>query len=201
MTVLAFNTRRLTSLATLAAACSVGLSAGAQVAVTNPQAAAQPTAPAVASPAPQPAMRPGSAATSAKLGMVKPSPVRPAGPAASPPASPPRPGAPAQPPSPDSGDAMAATPKSVTPRPPAPRPADRELLGSPPAGAPEVNLLFIQWSKIAKKRVASLRNKDGRLVVVHEGDLVEGMRVAAIRPDAIEFVWRGSQFLVLASRY
>jgi hypothetical protein len=76
-----------------------------------------------------------------------------------------------------------------------------EMLGSPPSGAPEVSLLFIQWSRVPEKRVASLRSAGGRLVVVHEGDLVEGMRVATIHPDAIEFVWRGSQFQVIAARY
>jgi hypothetical protein len=81
------------------------------------------------------------------------------------------------------------------------KPDAPEVLDSAPSDAPEVDLLFIQWSRAPEKRVASLRGEGGRLVVVHEGDLVDGMRVAAIRPDAIEFVWHGSQFQVIAGRY
>jgi len=79
--------------------------------------------------------------------------------------------------------------------------AGSEVLDTPPSGAPEVDLLFVRWSRAPEQRVASLRSDGGRLVVVHEGDLVEGMRVATIRPDAIEFVWHGSQFQVIAGRY
>jgi hypothetical protein len=74
------------------------------------------------------------------------------------------------------------------------------VLEAPPSGAPEVSLLFIKWSRDVQGRVASLRGPGGKLLLVHEGDIVEGMRVAAIRPDGVELQWRGSNFLLLAAR-
>jgi hypothetical protein len=63
-----------------------------------------------------------------------------------------------------------------------------------------VALLFIQWTSTPARRVASLRGPGGRLMLVREGDIVEGMKVAMIRPDAVEFQWRGTNFLLLAAR-
>jgi hypothetical protein len=73
-------------------------------------------------------------------------------------------------------------------------------LDRPPPGAPEVVLLFIQWSSFPDRRVASLRGPGGRLLIVQEGDIVEGMKVMSIGRSAVEFQWRGSAFRVLAGR-
>ena len=74
------------------------------------------------------------------------------------------------------------------------------MLETVPAGAPEVSLLFIKWSSTLERRVDSLRGPGGKLMLVHEGDIIEGMRVGAIRPDAVELQFRGTSFLLLAAR-
>jgi hypothetical protein len=73
---------------------------------------------------------------------------------------------------------------------------ETEVLATPPEGSPQMFLLFIQWSDEPLRRVASLRSAGGRLAIVKEGDIVEGMKVMAIRRDAVEFQWRGSTFRV-----
>jgi hypothetical protein len=84
--------------------------------------------------------------------------------------------------------AKAGTPSSAA--------QEAEVLTTPPEGSPQMFLLFIQWSDEPLRRVASLRSAGGRLAIVKEGDIVEGMKVMAIRRDAVEFQWRGSTFRV-----
>lgn len=93
---------------------------------------------------------------------------------------------------------VAASPPPITP--PAEPAAQPELLDAPPPEAPTPGLLFIQWVREPERRIASLRTSAGQLVIVHEGDTVEGLLVKTIRPDSIEFHWRGTRFLLLASR-
>jgi hypothetical protein len=88
---------------------------------------------------------------------------------------------------------------STPPPPPSPRQVE---LPPPPDDAPDLALLFIQWSADPTKRVASLRqNGGGAIYIVREGDIVQGLRVAAIRPSGIEIQWRGQSFLLPAARY
>jgi hypothetical protein len=89
------------------------------------------------------------------------------------------------------GAANGAVPGEVVPGP---------VLEAPPSGSPEVSLLFITRSHDVQRRVASLRGPGGKLLLVHEGDVVEGMRVSLIRADAVELQWRGSNFLLYAAR-
>ena len=84
---------------------------------------------------------------------------------------------------------------------PAPQPPQVNLPPMPD-DAPDLALLFIQWSADAAKRVASLRQNGGSAIyIVREGDVVQGLRVAAIRPSGIEVQWRGQSFLLPAARY
>ncbi len=91
-----------------------------------------------------------------------------------------------------------STPTSATA--PAAQVEESPVLEEPPTDAPVVALLFIRWSREPAARVASLRGSGGKLMLVHEGDIVEGMRVSEIRPDALELQWRGTRFLLLAAR-
>lgn len=93
-------------------------------------------------------------------------------------------------------------PQPVTqpPPPPADAPPPQALPGAPD-DAPKIRLLFIQWSQTPEKRVVSLRSEGGGISVVREGDIVQGMRLAAIRPSGVEFQWRGKSFSVPVSRY
>jgi hypothetical protein len=104
---------------------------------------------------------------------------------------------------PSAGALPNAAAPSVRPVPSGPVPSIESapgVLDVAPVGAPEVSLLFIKWSSSVERRVASLRGPGGKLMLVHEGDIIEGMRVGAIRPDAIELQWRGTSFLLLAAR-
>jgi hypothetical protein len=98
---------------------------------------------------------------------------------------------------------MMPVPKAVAPLPEAPpSPPPPVELPPPPDDAPALSLLFIQWSADAAKRVASLRqNEGGAVYIVREGDVVQGLRIAAIRPSALEIQWRGQYFLLPAARY
>jgi len=72
----------------------------------------------------------------------------------------------------------------------------------PPDDAPAFALLFVQWSSDPARRVASLRQvSGGTIYIVHEGDVVQGLRIAVIRPTGIEIQWRGQSFLLPASRH
>jgi len=73
-------------------------------------------------------------------------------------------------------------------------------LPPPPDDAPVLSLLFIQWSSEPARRVASLRQSGGSIYIVHEGDIVQGLRIAVIRPAGVEVQWRGQSFLLPASR-
>jgi hypothetical protein len=96
--------------------------------------------------------------------------------------------------------AVAPPPVALPPPAPPPEPSAGVVLESVPTGAPEVSLLFIKWSRGVEGRVASLRGPGGKLMLVHEGDIVEGMRVSNIRADAVELQWRGTNFLLYAAR-
>jgi hypothetical protein len=105
---------------------------------------------------------------------------------------------------------VAATPPSepapvlepvTTPPPPAANAPEPRSLPNAPADAPKIWLLFIRWSTTPEKRVVSLRQEGGSISVLREGDIVQGMRLAAIRRSGVEFQWRGQSFLVPVSRY
>jgi hypothetical protein len=98
---------------------------------------------------------------------------------------------------------MVPVPKAMAPVPEAPPSPPLPIeLPPPPDDAPALSLLFIQWSADAAKRVASLRqNEGGAVYIVREGDVVQGLRIAAIRPSALEIQWRGQYFLLPAARY
>jgi hypothetical protein len=71
-----------------------------------------------------------------------------------------------------------------------------------PDDAPVFSLLFVQWSSDSARRVASLRQvSGGTIYIVHEGDIVQGLRMAVIRPTGVEMQWRGQSFFLPASRH
>lgn len=116
----------------------------------------------------------------------------------------------AVPPSP-AEKAEQAKPASALPpsqQPPAASPAPEQTQPTPPAqlpalpdDAPQIALLFIQWSPEPARRVASLRQGGGTITIVHEGDVIQGLKVAVIRPTLLEMQWRGQSYAVLASRH
>jgi len=65
-----------------------------------------------------------------------------------------------------------------------------------PAGAPEITLMFILWAQAPAQRMASVRVGTGAVTIVHEGEFIEGMQVASIGADAVDFLWTGTTFRV-----
>ena len=136
---------------------------------------------------PKPAMMPDPAAVTA--------PVNPADPGAVVAARPPAATLPPPPPA-----VAAALPSVIPPAAVTPPPAAPIALPPPPDDAPALSLLFIQWSSEPARRVASLRQSGGSIYIVREGDIVQGLRIAVIRPAGVEVQWRGQSFLLPASR-
>lgn len=129
----------------------------------------------------------------------KPPSARP--PVSSPKAAPDKPSSSADAPAP----ANPAAPKPKQPATPAApvtpaAPAEPEISPVAPTGAPEIALLFIKWSSDPVYRVASMRGPGGKLLIVKEGDIVEGMKVSSIERGAVIMQWRGNLFRVLAGR-
>ena len=71
----------------------------------------------------------------------------------------------------------------------------------PPEGAPSVNLLFILWARARTERLVSMRINTGGVTVAHEGDVFEGLQVASIYADAVDFGWQGRTFRVHVDRF
>ena len=109
-----------------------------------------------------------------------------------PPSSPPEAAAPAKPAAPV--PTPPAKPTAPTP------PAEPEISPVAPTGAPEIALLFIKWSSDPVYRVASMRGPGGKLLIVKEGDIVEGMKVSSIERGAVIMQWRGNLFRLAAGR-
>jgi type IV secretory pathway VirB10-like protein len=80
-------------------------------------------------------------------------------------------------------------------------PSAAKVLKAVPTDAPRIDILFIQWGDERSERLASLRSQGGSLSVVYEGDVIDGMAVASIRADAIDFTWRGQTFRQPVHRY
>ncbi|MFQ5478711.1 MAG: hypothetical protein ACE5E4_08850 [Candidatus Binatia bacterium] len=76
-----------------------------------------------------------------------------------------------------------------------------EILDEPPPGAPAVDLIFVQWVREASARMASIRASGGVMIVIREGDTVEGMRVASIGREWVDFSWKGTTFRVPIRRF
>jgi len=100
---------------------------------------------------------------------------------------------------------------SAVPAPAAPAaPAEPKVGAEPnvsltaPAGAPHVEILFIQWASDPGQRLVSLRNLAGTLLVLREGDLAdpaEGMKVAHIGRKWVDFSWKKNLFRVAMDNF
>ncbi|MFT4569497.1 MAG: hypothetical protein ACI8TX_003590 [Hyphomicrobiaceae bacterium] len=76
------------------------------------------------------------------------------------------------------------------------------VLTEAPAGAPEIQLLFVMWARDAGKRMVSMRIGDGGVQIAHEGDVVgHQLNVASIHRDAIDVTWTGRTFRVDVPRF
>ncbi len=111
---------------------------------------------------------------------------------------------PASPPSAGPGAKPAPNGVAASAKPTAPAPAEAEVSLTAPAGAPHVEIAFIQWARNPAQRLVSLRNLAGTLLVLREGDLAdpaEGMKVAHIGPKWVDFSWKKSLFRISMSDF
>ncbi len=88
---------------------------------------------------------------------------------------------------------------------PPPEQAEEEgpalMVDTPPAGAPDVDLLFVMWAKAPSARMVSMRLDGGEITVAREGDLVGNMRVSSIASDSVDFTWTGRRFRVRVAAF
>jgi hypothetical protein len=98
--------------------------------------------------------------------------------------------APTSPPSPSAPPAAAAT----VPRPaePAARPTPR------PAGAPDVRVSFLIYSRTPARRSVALSIDGAGLLTLREGQTAHGLEVVEILPDGAQLAWEGARFTVPA---
>lgn len=75
-------------------------------------------------------------------------------------------------------------------------PAAGEISYDAPEGAPDVSILFVAWSHTPGDRLASMRIGTGSVSVVHEGEYVEGLQVATIHAESVDFQWTGHRFRI-----
>ena len=62
--------------------------------------------------------------------------------------------------------------------------------------------LFIVWNRDRRQRMASLKvESEGNTVIVREGDVVGGMSVASIHPEAVDFRWMQRTFRIYTGRF
>jgi hypothetical protein len=109
---------------------------------------------------------------------------------------------PAAPPSRPASVTGPAGPKAGPAPPPAAPARPGVVLQEPPAGAPGLKLMFIVWDRDAEARLASVKvESEGNTVIVHEGGVVGGMRVASIHPEAVDFSWNNRTFRVYTNRF
>ena len=113
-------------------------------------------------------------------------------------------------------DAMVAPPRAA-PAPPVPKAAPINpddvpiadtparagiVLEEPPAGAPGLKLMFIVWNRNRRQRMASVKiESEGHTSVVREGDIVGGVSVASIHPEAVDFRWMQRTYRVYTGRF
>jgi hypothetical protein len=97
----------------------------------------------------------------------------------------------------------AAKPTLLPPAPakPAPTPAAAKPASQRtprPAGAPDVRISFLIYSRTPERRSVALTIDGAGLVTLREGQAVQGLEVVQILPDGAQVAWQGKRFTVPA---
>ena len=132
-------------------------------------------------------------ATAPKVAVAKPAPPKPAAPK---PVAP-RPAAPKA----AAPKVAAAKPAPPMPTPVVPAPREEEILDGRPTDAPFLGVIFIQWARGPKDRLASLRLTGGAMAMVRENDIVNGLRVVRIEREGLVLAWKGQQYREVVERF
>jgi hypothetical protein len=64
----------------------------------------------------------------------------------------------------------------------------------PPAGAPDVRLSFLMYSRTPERRTVALSVENGALASLHEGESAAGFEVVQIHRDHAELRFGGERF-------
>jgi hypothetical protein len=84
------------------------------------------------------------------------------------------------------------------PTPPTP-PADDAVSTQTPAGAPQITINFLAWSRTPDRRTVTLTIGDAGMVTLHEGESASDFEVARILPDRVHVRWGGRLYAVRAT--
>ena len=87
------------------------------------------------------------------------------------------------------------------PTPVVPAPREEEILDGRPTDAPFLGVIFIQWARGPKDRLASLRLTGGGMAMVRENDIVNGLRVVRIEREGLVLAWKGQQYREVVERF
>jgi hypothetical protein len=152
-------------------------------------------------------------AAAPEVAAAKPVPPKPAAPRPAPPKAaapkvaaakpvPPKPAAPRPPPPKATAPKVAAAmPAAPRPTPVVPAPREEEILDGRPMDAPFLGVIFIQWARGPKDRLASLRLTGGGMAMVRENDIVNGLRVVRIEREGLVLSWKGQQYREVVGRF
>ena len=108
-----------------------------------------------------------------------------------PPAPPPQ----AKPPPPEP---LAAIPPEPAGAPPPPQPVEDVVPTRPPAGAPQVFVNFLAYSRAAERRTVTLTIGDAGMVTLHEGEAAANVEVVRILADRVHVRHAGQLYAVKA---
>ena|GEM_PF-2271777 len=165
------------------------LSALGEEAVAPPKAAApkvaaaKPAAPKPAVPRPAPPK-----AAAPKVAAVKPAVPKPAVPRPAPPKA-------------AAPEVAAVKPAVPRPTPVVPAPREEKILDGRPMDAPFLGVIFIQWARGPKERLASLRLTGGGMAMVRENDIVNGLKVVRIEREGLVLAWKGQKYREVVERF
>ncbi len=67
--------------------------------------------------------------------------------------------------------------------------------------APFLGVIFIQWARVPKDRLASLRVTGGGMAMVRENDIVNGLKVVRIEREGLVLAWKGQQYREVVERF
>ena len=95
----------------------------------------------------------------------------------------------------------AAMPAAPRPTPVVPAPREEEILDGRPMDAPFLGVIFIQWARGPKDRLASLRLTGGGMAMVRENDIVNGLRVVRIEREGLVLSWKGQHYREVVERF
>ena len=98
-------------------------------------------------------------------------------------------------------EVAAVKPAVPRPTPVVPAPREEKILDGRPMDAPFLGVIFIQWARGPKERLASLRLTGGGMAMVRENDIVNGLKVVRIEREGLVLAWKGQKYREVVERF